>query len=200
MSQLVARGLAIGHIGPLDLLVPAQHCLGLTGPSGSGKTRLLRALVDLDVHFGEVTLDGISMTAMAAPEWRRRVGLVAAESSWWRDVVGAHFATEVDEALLAALGFEREVLGWSISRLSAGERQRLALARTLVQRPRALLLDEPTAHLDAVNRDRVEQLIARYRGETGAAVIWVAHDREQLIRVSSERLGLDESGQPGEAT
>jgi energy-coupling factor transporter ATP-binding protein EcfA2 len=97
--------------------------------------------------------------------------------------VGPHFSAAPEEAL-AMLGFTPEVLAWEVSRLSSGERQRLALLRLMAQQPEVLLLDEPTANLDADSAGRVESLLARYRSETGAALIWVGHDPAQLRRVA----------------
>jgi putative ABC transport system ATP-binding protein len=77
-----------------------------------------------------------------------------------------------------------------ISRLSTGERQRLALARLLALRPQVLLLDEATANLDPSNRDRVEDLIQYYRREQGAAVLWVSHDPDQRRRLTRPTPGL----------
>jgi ABC-type iron transport system FetAB ATPase subunit len=113
--------------------------------------------------------------------------LLPAEAHWWADSVGEHLPARC-EALLADLGFGPETLGWAISRLSTGERQRLALARVLVNRPAALLLDEATANLDPPNRDRVEALVEGYRAEHGAAVLWVSHDPEQRERLGGRRL------------
>jgi len=81
--------------------------------------------------------------------------------------------------ILNRLDFGADVLGWSVSRLSTGERQRLALARLLANRPEVLLLDEATANLDPANRDRVEVIVRDYRRDRAAAVLWVSHDPEQ---------------------
>jgi ABC-type iron transport system FetAB ATPase subunit len=70
-----------------------------------------------------------------------------------------------------------------VTRLSSGEKQRLALLRLLANQPRVLLLDEPTANLDPQNTRRVEAMIAAYREARGAAVVWISHDREQAARV-----------------
>lgn len=91
---------------------------------------------------------------------------------------------------LAALGFEPDVLEWPVSRLSAGERQRLGVLRLLSRRPRCLLLDEPTANLDPDSSARVERLIAAYRQTGYVPVVWVGHSQEQLARVADARFHL----------
>jgi ABC-type iron transport system FetAB ATPase subunit len=89
---------------------------------------------------------------------------------------------------LDRLGFAPDVLGWSVARLSTGERQRLALVRLLAQTPEALLLDEATANLDPSNGARVESLVETYREAHGAAVLWVSHDPEQRKRIGGRSL------------
>jgi putative ABC transport system ATP-binding protein len=89
---------------------------------------------------------------------------------------------------LNRLGFPADVLGWSVTRLSTGERQRLALVRLLAQTPEALLLDEATANLDPDNGARVESVVETYRKAQGAAVLWVSHDPEQRKRIGGRSL------------
>lgn len=165
----------------IDLQIEPGRCVGLTGPSGSGKSLFLRALADLDPHEGRVRLDGVEAGQMPAHQWRRLVGLLPAESAWWHDSVGPHLG-EAPAEWLNALGFDAAVLDWQISRLSSGERQRLALLRLLVLRPKVLLLDEPTANLDHANIERVEALLAEVRRSRPLMVVWVSHDLEQLRR------------------
>ena len=185
---------AIGHrlLAPVDLTVAAGELVFLSGPSGSGKSLLLRAVADLDPNAGEVWLGDESRSSMTPPHWRRRVGLLLAESCWWAESVGEHLPTATTKSAappladwLAQLGFGADVLGWSIARLSTGERQRLALIRLLAQQPEALLLDEVTANLDPVNRERVETLVESYRRSGQAAVLWVSHDPEQRRRLAA---------------
>jgi ABC-type iron transport system FetAB ATPase subunit len=166
---------------PLDLALAPGWSMGLTGPSGSGKTLLLRALADLDMHGGRMWLDDQAADQMPAHQWRRLVGYLPAESAWWFDTVGEHLDQPTPE-LLSQLGFDGDVLQWEIRRLSSGERQRLGLVRLLSNRPRVLLLDEPTANLDKENTLRVEALLDRYRTTEQPVMVWVSHDTEQLGR------------------
>lgn len=190
-NRLTIKQLQTLHVGPLDLSVAPGECVSLAGPSGSGKSVLLRAIADLDPHQGEVYLGGEPCSAMAAHSWRRRVGLLPAESHWWGERVGEHFA-ESDEALLQALGFSADVMGWEVSRCSTGERERLALLRLLQNDPEVLLLDEPTASLDAENVGRVETLLLRLCEERQLPILWVSHDAAQAARVASRRFILSE--------
>ncbi len=174
----------------MSLEIAPAECVTLSGPSGSGKTLLLRAIADLDCHEGEVLLNGVACSDMRAHEWRMQVGLLPAESHWWGERIGDHFHNS-DQTLLAQLGFTDEVMSWEVTRCSTGERQRLALARLLQNRPKVLLLDEPTASLDAENVARVEALVERLRREQGVAVLWVSHDPAQAQRVATRRLRIE---------
>jgi len=202
MAGLRLEGIRPKVLEPVDLALAPGELVFVSGPSGSGKSLLLRAIADLDPHAGEARIDDMPRSTMPSPEWRRRVGLLPAESHWWEDGVGDHFRAQIGvepdqdptagrtglSDLLARLGFGAEVLGWSVARLSTGERQRLALARLLTNEPDVLLLDEATANLDPPNRDRVESIVQDYRRERKAAVLWVSHDPEQRRRLDGQRL------------
>jgi ABC-type iron transport system FetAB ATPase subunit len=184
MARLTLHQFQSRHLQPLDLELEAGECVTLSGTSGSGKTLLLRAIADLDPHGGEASVDGIEQSQLPASEWRRRVGLLPAESHWWAPRVRDHFPCNTTNHL-AALSLPDEALEWEVSRLSSGERQRLALARLLGMKPQVLLLDEPTANLDQSNTQRVEELIEDYCREQSAAVLWVSHDPQQRQRIST---------------
>lgn len=191
---LQIRDLRTNLLKLASLSVSAGECIALRGPSGAGKTLLLRAIADLDPSEGLVSLDGRDRSTFAGPEWRRLVGYVPAEPGWWADTVGEHFSEwRVALPFVRELGFPEEAKGWPISRLSTGERLRLALIRALMVQPKVLLLDEPTAALDPVSVAAVESLIAT-RIRAGLAGLWVTHDAEQAKRIA-RRLLVVKSGQ-----
>ncbi len=188
MPVLELQGLSCLHLQPVSLRLEAP-CTTLSGPSGSGKSLLLRAIADLDAHVGDALLDGEAMSSMPAPRWRSLVAYLPAESHWWEDHVGDHFPPP-HTGLVEAVGFSAEVMQWEIRRLSSGERQRLALVRALQRSPRVLLLDEPTANLDASSRDRVEALVQDYLVRADALALWVSHDPAQRDRVGTRHYDL----------
>jgi putative ABC transport system ATP-binding protein len=190
LSSLHVDQLIIRHVGPIDLRVGAGECVCIEGTSGSGKTLLLRAIADLDPHQGTVSADGVACTAMPAPEWRRKVALLVAESQWWGERIGEHFDDGVDPAWMERLALPAAALDWDVARCSTGERQRLALLRMLARHPTVLLLDEPTGNLDEDSTQRVESLLAEYRRQHHAAVLWVSHDSRQVARVAQRGLTL----------
>lgn len=190
---LSARGLRSPYGGPFTFELHAGECIAVQGPSGAGKSVLLRMLADLDPHEGEATLDGRSASSMAAPAWRSKVVYQAAEPAWWEPTAGAHFG-DTDrgfvDASLAALGLAPAILDSDIERLSTGERQRLALVRSLARRPAVLLLDEPTAALDPGSVAKAEALLRAGLAD-GMAIIIVTHAAEQAQRLAQRIFRLE---------
>ncbi len=186
MERLRIDAVCFHNIGPVNITLRRSECIGITGPSGSGKTLFLRTVADLDDHSGRMFLDGLESLKFQPHVWRRQVCLLPAESMWWFDYVGEHFDNP-DKSRLEMLGFDHTVLKWKVSRLSSGERQRLALLRLLDNNPKVLLLDEPTANLDTKNASKVENILNRYISESKAAIIWAGHDLEQLKRVADRQ-------------
>jgi len=177
-------------IGPINLKLANGDVVAITGPSGAGKSLMLRAIADLDPNQGELLLDGAERTTFHAPDWRRQVAYVAAETSWWAQRVGDHFE-ENDAAirLLEQVGLGEAAMEWSIPRLSTGEKQRLGLVRSLLGKPRVLLLDEPTSALDEANRGLVEDLL-RKRADEGCAIIIITHDPAQAERLKARTYAI----------
>ncbi len=185
--MLVIEDLSRAVLQPVSLEVPGAMCVAIRGASGSGKSLLLRAIADLDPCTGKVMLDDVDRAAIPADEWRRRVTYVAADSGWWTDRVGDHFEfPDIAAGYLVRLGFHGDVMAWPVSRLSTGERQRLALLRAMVQGPRVLLLDEPTSALDPETTAKVESLLHE-KIAAGIIVVLVTHDQAQAKRMSARR-------------
>lgn len=185
--MLRVEGLQVLNLAPVTMELGAGECATLEGPSGSGKSLLLRALADLDPAPGTVRLDGTDRNDISGPQWRKMVRYFSAEPGWWAERVGDHVsdaAPFVD--LLAELGLDRGALGWSLDRASTGEKQRMALARGLIDHPQVLLLDEPTGPLDRKAADTVERLIRR-RVADGDTALVVTHDAEQAGRLADRR-------------
>lgn len=193
LTQLIVENLSFWKYTSVNLTVKAEDILCLYGPSGSGKTLFLRALTNLDVCNGKVFLDDVESQSIPAPDWRKKLAFLPADTVWWYNTVGEHLEG-VENSWLENLGFSPDVLNWEVSRLSVGEGKRLALLRMLCNKPRALLLDEPTANLDQESAQNVEALISDYQKKEQAPVIWVSHEESQRERIASRFVQLNKDG------
>ena len=170
---------------------PGERLL-IAGDSGAGKTTLLSLLLRFaDPQQGRVTVAGVDLRELDPDEWRRRIAWLpqdprlsagtiaevlrlaepeAAEDELWTALEAAGCAS-----LVSALpdGLETRV-GEGGRRLSSGERRRIALARALVRRAPLLLLDEPTAHLDATTATQIRLALARL--ERKQTIVIAGHD------------------------
>lgn len=163
----------------------------LVGPSGSGKSTILRLLCRLeDPTAGSIALRGADLRSLDPLILRRRIGYVTQTPVMLPGTVLDNLAAGLrirGEALkdpdewLDRMVLRGELLHRPAAELSGGEKQRVALARTLITEPEALLLDEVTASLDADSAAVVERLIAGL----GLPAIWVSHDPAQVRRVAA---------------
>jgi phosphate transport system ATP-binding protein len=211
-ARLAAERLTAGVggrvlIDDVTLDFPARQVTALVGPSGCGKSTLLRCLNRLHetapgAHVrGRVLLDGADVYApgASAGALRRRVGMVFQRPTPFpgrsvRDNVAAGLAPRrgpaaaldaVVEAALRRVALWDEVrdrLGDDATRLSGGQQQRLCIARALAQSPDVLLLDEPTAALDPISAQKVEELVYALREEM--TVVVVTHNLQQAARIA----------------
>jgi len=180
--------------GPFSFSLDAGECLAISGPSGSGKSLLLRMICELDPCSGTAALDGVPRASMSAPAWRAKVVYQPAEAAWWAPTAAAHFKPEQMarvQALLPQLHLSPALLETDIQRLSTGERQRMALVRSLACAPRVLLLDEPTAALDPEATAAVEQLL-RTELAAGLALILVTHSEAQAQMLGRRRMRMQD--------
>ncbi len=182
----------------LNLDVYAGEFIAVLGPSGSGKTTLLRAILGLD-RLSEGTITALGERVRRPGN--RRIGYIPQQRPLARDaalrgrdlvalgVNGHRFGlpvprkadrARVDELIRAvgATGFADRPVG----ELSGGEQQRLRAGQALADEPQLLLCDEPLTSLDLANQQAVTSLIDRHRRETGAAVLFVTHDINPVLR------------------
>jgi phosphate transport system ATP-binding protein len=194
----------------VSLRVQERSITALIGPSGCGKSTLLRCLNRMHETVvtarveGEVQLDGKDIYAREVNpiEVRRRIGMVFQRPTPFptmsiRDNVTAGFRAagrtapsraeqhETAEWALRRAALWEEVqdrLNDSAMALSGGQQQRLCIARALATKPRVLLLDEPTASLDPLSTQKIEELVYELRGDV--TVVIVTHNMQQAARVS----------------
>jgi len=179
----------------------------VTGPSGSGKTTLLHLLAGLEVpDEGDVLFDGVSLGTLdraGRAELRRRALAFVGQTAGLVPFLGARENAELTLSLrgiapgeaadrvagaLAAVGLE-EHAERPVGELSAGQRERAALARALAARPLALVADEPTPRLDGVNALALGALLADVARTSGTTVICATHD-PLLIEQADAELAL----------
>jgi len=198
----------------LDLSFDGRRLYAITGPSGSGKTTLLHLLAGIELpDAGEVDVEGTTLSRLgreARAAFRaanvayvgQEPGLIPFLSA--RENVELGLAvrdvpqserTQRAVAALAEVGLS-ERAEQRISRLSSGERERVALARAFVRRCPLVLVDEPTSRLDQANALAVAALLARLAHETGAAVLCATHD-PLLIEQADEELAVARPSAPG---
>ncbi|MCK8784435.1 ABC transporter ATP-binding protein [Roseomonas sp. NAR14] len=193
----------------LDLEIRHGEFFALLGGSGSGKSTLLRLIAGFDApDSGRLLLEGRDLAGL--PPQHRPVNMMFQAYALFphlsvfdnvayglrrEGVRGAALARRVDEAL-ALVGLE----GLARRRphaLSGGQRQRVALARSLVKRPRLLLLDEPLGALDAGLRERtgfeLRALQRRLAEAQGTAFVMVTHDQEEALSLA-DRVGVMQGG------
>jgi molybdate transport system ATP-binding protein len=186
----------------LELAVETGRCLAIVGPSGAGKSSLLRAIAGLlRPREGRIDCAGESWLATGRgidlPPERRRCGYVFQDYalfghlSAWRNVAYGlgHLPRSSRRAAAVAL-LDRfgiaELADARPATLSGGERQRLALARALGSRPRALLLDEPLAALDASTRARATRALHELTAAAEVPTVLVTHDFAEASLLAEE--------------
>jgi molybdate transport system ATP-binding protein len=192
----------------VDFQLAAPGVTALFGPSGAGKTTVINAIAGLmRPHQGRIVVDneilldtgrGIALSMRA-----RRVGVVFQEARLfphlsvknnllygWRRSNTKISAADID-ALIALLGLS-PILHRQPRTLSGGEKSRVALGRALLANPRALLLDEPLASLDAAHKAEILPYLERLAHETKIPMLYVSHSLDEVGRLADHMIVLSE--------
>ena len=200
----VASGLqAVARRGELTVLL---------GPNGCGKSTLIRTLCGLHPALeGHVRLDGVELTCMSRADCAQRVAVVLTDRVdpgllSVREIVGLGRIPHVGPTAKLAAG-DHAIVDWALeavqarhlaarpmSQLSDGERQRVLTARALAQQTGLLVLDEPTAFLDATARVSLVGMLRGLARDHGLAIIMSTHELELALRVADRVWLLDAAG------
>ena len=188
----------------ISLDLAEGEIISLLGPSGSGKSTLLRIISGLEeAESGDVLWDGMSIASV--PSHERKFGLIFQDYALFphlnvfdnvafglkmQKLRKEDIRQRVDEALkqVDLQGFAKR----SVTDLSGGEQQRIALARALAPRPRLLMFDEPLGALDRRLREYLLVEIKEILDESGVPAIYVTHDHEEAFALADRILLLHE--------
>ncbi|GIX48541.1 MAG: hypothetical protein KatS3mg131_2752 [Candidatus Tectimicrobiota bacterium] len=196
VKALTVRYGSLRAVAQVSFEVRAGEAVALWGPNGAGKTTVLRCLLGLLPYQGEVRVAGLDPRRQGKAA-RRHVGFVPQELHFHDDLsvqetlqLYARLKKAVpDAALLQRLGLAA-CLPQRVGELSGGMKQRLALAVALLADPPLLLLDEPTANLDAAARQDFLRLVAALRA-SGKTLIFSSHRQEEVLALADRVLVLD---------
>lgn len=186
----------------ISLSIDKGEIVSILGPSGSGKTTLLNVILGLtELDGGHIVYDGEDLSTI--PMQQRGFNIVFQDYALFpnlnayqnityglKNKPGISSHKEVHE-LIELLGLS-EHLDKRIDQLSGGQKQRVALARTLVMKPKILLLDEPLSALDGVIKESIKSRIKTIAREYNLTTIIVTHDPEEALTLSDRVLILNE--------
>ena len=185
----------------ISLSINNGEIVSILGPSGSGKTTLLNLILGItDIENGNLILDGKDITKV--PMEKRGFNIVFQDYALFPNLNAYENITyglrnkpnisskeEVDD-LIKLLGLE-EHLNKNINQISGGQKQRVALARTMVMKPKILLLDEPLSALDGVIKESIKEKIKTIAKDFNLTTIIVTHDPEEALTLSDKVLIID---------
>ena len=180
----------------VDLTVTKGEIVSIVGPSGAGKTTLLQILGTLDKpNEGEVLVDGINFSKLGEKqlaEFRNKhIGFIfqfhqllpeftALENVMIPALMGRKDKKKSEEKAKEILAYLQlsDRMEHKPNELSGGEKQRVAVARALINEPSLILADEPSGSLDSKNRDELHKLLFDLRDKFGLTIVIVTHDKE----------------------
>ena len=204
MEVIVATGLTKRYgatlaVDAIDFAVSRGETVGLLGGNGAGKTTTIAMLLGLLIPTaGSIRILGHDMARdrfaalaqmnFSSPYVALPARLTVAENL---RVYGHLYNVPRAEARIAELADElhlRDLLARPAGELSAGQKTRVALAKSLINHPRVLLLDEPTASLDPDTGDMVRTWLERYRAASGCTILLASHNMAEVERLCSQVL------------
>ncbi len=211
LTHLYGKGtpFEVAAIKDINIDIEKGELVGIIGHTGSGKSTLIQHLNGiLKPEKGTVMLNGndIWSSKQSIREARFQVGLCFQypEYQLFEETVYKDIAfgpknmklgdDEIDRRVLAAaeyVGLKADLLQKSPFDLSGGEKRRAAIAGVMAMEPAVLILDEPTAGLDPRGRDKILDLIKKYRDNTGSTILLVSHCMEDIARLASRVLVLE---------
>lgn len=182
----------------ITLELPDAGITCIVGPSGSGKSSLLRLLNGLErPTSGTIEFRGVPVESIDVRSLRRRVGMVFQRPTVFDGssldnllVADPGLARSAAGSALGRVGLGSEILDRDARLLSGGEAQRLCLARTLLTKPEVVLMDEPTSSLDEASVSLIELLVGDIAAD-GVRMLWVTHDRAQVMRVADWMVAVE---------
>ena len=202
LERIVKSFDGINILNNLSLEIPKGQIVSILGPSGSGKTTLLNLILGIsEVDSGRIIFENEDLTYV--PMEKRGFNIVFQDYALFPNLNAYENITyglknkpdistkeEVDE-LIHLLGLETH-LDKKIDQLSGGQKQRVALARTMVMKPKILLLDEPLSALDGVIKESIKERIKIIAKEYNLTTIIVTHDPEEALTLSDQVLIINE--------
>lgn len=189
-------------INDFSFSVRKGEIVSIIGPNGSGKSTLLKAVSRLVPYYsGTVTLDGANLKSMSAKQVARTMCMLCQKNQAPADMTVADlvsYGRNPHKKWFERLNREdMDIVEWAIekthltanrdrtvSSLSGGESQRAWIAMALAQRPKVMLLDEPTTYLDISHQHEVLELVRELNRDMGMTVVMVLHDLNQASRYS----------------
>ncbi|MBP1970463.1 putative ABC transport system ATP-binding protein [Virgibacillus natechei] len=174
---------------------PEGKITTLVGPSGAGKTTLFKLCNGLkSPDAGEIYIKDTNIESYEPVELRRHVGIALQDATMISGSVmqnlamplalqGKQLPDENAKEFLRLVGLDEGFLYRNSKDLSGGQRQKLSIARTLVNRPEVLLLDEITSSLDRVSQQDIESLIRKINQKYGTTIIWITHNLQQALTI-----------------
>lgn len=189
------------RIGDIEILsditgsFPQGRITTLVGPSGAGKSTLLKLCNGLiSPANGEIFVKDKAIGEYEPVELRRMVGMALQSAPMISGTVyenlnlplelqGQQLAKEHALELLEDVGLKSDLLERKVKDLSGGQRQKVSIARTLVNKPEILLMDEITSSLDRASKLEVEELISKINQKYKTTIIWITHNLQQALDI-----------------